>query len=444
MNEKLNPAKPYTGFTGQFIAGDWVDGHSDKVAQDINPFNDKVLTEIKLANKDDLNNAFNAAAKAQKEWAKTLPGERASLFNNAANIIESRRNEIVEWIIAESGSTRGKAEFELGAVIDGMREASQMAYHITGSIVPVDRAGKEALIYREPIGVIGIISPWNVPFHLSNRSVAPAIATGNAVVLKPASDTPVVGGLMLAKIYEEAGLPAGILNVVIGSGSEIGDAFCAHPIPRMISFTGSTEVGMRIAQVMAGSKYLKKLGLELGGNAPLLILDDADIGKAVEAALVGRFLHQGQVCMSTNRIIVNKNIHKDFIIAYSEAVKNIPYGDPSDPSVMVGPLCNDMQVRNVTSLIESAKDAGYNMLVSGPSQRRVIAPHVFDGVHNNSHLAQSEIFGPVAPIIISENDDDAVAKANDTEYGLSSAIITSDESRGLALARQIKAGNDPY
>ena len=440
MNVLNNSTVPYTGFTGQFIAGRWVDGRSGKSAPDINPYNDSVLTEIVLGDATDLDRAYTVAAEAQRDWAKTLPAERAAIFRKAEAIIEARREELTLWLIRESGSTRMKADGEVTAVLEGMREASQMAYHVTGSIMPVDRPGKEARTYRQPRGVIGVISPWNVPFHLSNRSVAPAIATGNAVVLKPASDTPVSGGLLLAKIYEEAGLPPGVLNVVIGSGKDIGDAFCAHPIPRLISFTGSTEVGLRIAQTTAGSKRLKRLGLELGGNAPLLVLDDADIGRAVECGLIGRFLHQGQICMSTNRIIVDNAIHDRFIEAFSEAVRNIRYGDPEDSTVMVGPLCNDAQVRNVRSLIETGLTSGCKSVVTGPIEGRVVAPHVFADVENRSPLAQTEIFGPVAPIIRARGDEDAIAMANDTDYGLSSAIVTKDVARGLDIALRLEAG----
>lgn len=433
-------AAAYADFTGQYIDGAWCDGSAGTVLRDTNPFNDSLLTEIAQANIQDLERAFAAAKAAQVAWAATPPGVRAEVFRQAREIMGRRKDEVIDWLIRESGSTRMKAEVEFGATREGMAEAASMPYLMHGSILPVDHPGKEARVYRKPIGVIGVISPWNFPLHLSNRSVAPALALGNAVVLKPASDTPVTGGLLLAKIYEEAGLPPGLLNVVIGAGSVIGDAFCAHPAPRVISFTGSTAIGQHIAQVAAGSTRLKRLGLELGGNAPLVVLDDADMGIAVKAALVGRFFHQGQICMSTNRIIVADPLYDGFVEALTGAVKTIKFGDPSDPEVMVGPLCNDTQVRSVTGLIASARASGFRACVEGEVQGRVVPPHLFADVTNDSVFAQTEIFGPVAPVIRARDEEDALRMANDTEYGLSSAVITGNEARGLAFANRIEAG----
>ena len=430
----------YAGFTGQYIDGKWIDGSAGTILRDINPWNNDLLTEIVQADAADLDRAYAAAARAQKDWAATLPGERAAVFNRAVEILDRRKDEIIDWIIAESGSTRLKAGIEFGAVRTGMVEAAGMPYMMTGHIIPVDRAGKEARVYRKPVGVVGVISPWNFPFHLSNRSVAPALALGNAVVLKPASDTPVTGGLLLARIYEEAGLPAGLLNVVVGAGSVIGDAFTAHATPRVISFTGSTDVGKRIAQVAATSSRLKRMGLELGGNAPLVILDDADIGTAVHAAVVGRFLHCGQICMSTNRIIVDASIHDQFLEAYVEAVRHIPYGDPSNPETLVGPLTNDSQVKTVRGLIESGIASGFDLRVKGDIEGRLVPPHLFAGVCNSSHLAQSEIFGPVAQVIRAADEAEALRFANDTEFGLSSAVVSRDTGRAAAFGLQLEAG----
>ncbi|MCO6187858.1 aldehyde dehydrogenase family protein [Rhizobium sp. L1K21] len=430
----------YDGFTGQYINGQWCSGSAMRELEDFNPYNDNLLTRIAMAGVDDLDRAYEAAQQAQKSWAMALPKERAAIFHNAVGILDRRRDEIIDWIIRESGSTRMKATIEFNGVRDGMIEAASMPYLMHGFIMPVDRPGKEARVYRKPVGVIAVISPWNVPLHLSNRSVAPALALGNAVVLKPASDTPVTGGLLLAKIYEEAGLPPGVLNVVIGAGSDIGDAFCAHPIPRIISFTGSTEVGQRIARISGGSPRLKKLGLELGGNSPLVILDDADIDVAVKAALVGRFDHCGQICMSTNRIIVDGALYDNFLDAFCAAVSEIKCGDPNADDTMIGPLCNDAQVQSVTGLIESGRQQGFDLRVSGETEGRIIPPHVFAGVTNDSRLARSEIFGPVAPVIRAADEREALAFANDTEYGLSSAVITGDEQRGMRFAQGLEAG----
>src|SRR5690606_35939332 len=275
---------PYTDFDKQYLAGTWRLGGSDRVQQDTNPYNGDTLAEIRLANQQDVNDAYQAAAQAQREWAARLPGERADILRRAIRIIDARADEIRGWIIRESGSTRAST-----------LEASTLPNRVEGRILASSVKGQESRVYREPLGVVGIISPWNFPFHLSMRSVAPALALGNGVVLKPASDTPISGGLLLAKIFEEAGVPAGLFSVVIGAGSEIGDYFVAHPVPRLISFTGSTDVGRNVGRIASGGQHIKRVALELGGNAPLVVLGDADVGQAAHAAVVGRFLHQGQI-----------------------------------------------------------------------------------------------------------------------------------------------------
>jgi aldehyde dehydrogenase (NAD+) len=431
---------PYDDFTAQYIAGRWTRGTAGKTALDRNPYDDQVLTEITQASVKDLDQAFASAKSAQSDWARTSPGERVAVFLKAVSILDARQQEIVDWIIRESGSTRMKANAEWSAVRAGMLEAATLPAAAQGHIIPIDKAGKEARVYKKPVGVIGVISPWNFPLHLSNRSVAPALATGNAVVLKPSNDTPVTGGLLLAKIYEEAGLPGGVLNVVVGSSATIGDAFSRHPVPRVLTFTGSTPVGRHIAQVAGESTLLKRIGLELGGNAPLVVLDDADFDKAVEAALIGRFLHQGQICMSTNRIIIDATLYDRFVEAYTEAAKAVKFGDPNDPATLVGPLCNDSQVRSVTASIERARSAGFRECVSGTIEGRMVSPHVFADVINDSDFARNEIFGPVAPLIRAANEAEALAFANDTEFGLSSAVFTRNEARGLAFAQQVEAG----
>ena len=293
----------YQGFNGQYIDGSWRPGKHGGVRVDTDPYSGATLAETVMANQRDLDEAYHAAAKAQVSWAARLPAERAAVMLRSASIIEARHGEIVDWLIRESGSTRVKAELEWQFVHAVTLEAASFPHRMEGRILPLDEAGKESRAYRQPLGVIGVISPWNFPMYLSHRSIGPALALGNAVVVKPAQDTPVTGGLLIAKIYEEAGLPPGLLNVVIGPSSEIGDPFTTHPIPRLISFTGSTPVGRHIGALAMQAPQLKRVALELGGNAPLVVLDDADLEHAVRSAVVGRFLHQGQVCMSANRIM---------------------------------------------------------------------------------------------------------------------------------------------
>jgi aldehyde dehydrogenase (NAD+) len=346
----------------------------------------------------------------------------------------------MEWIVRESGGTRIKAALEWDAVHADFLEAASIPHRVSGRILPGDVPGKECRVYRKPAGVVGVISPWNWPFQLTARSVAPALAVGNAVVLKPASDTPVTGGTLIAKILEEAGLPAGVLNVVIGAGNEIGDAFVCHPAPRVISFTGSTPVGRRIGRLAVEAPIIKRTELELGGNSPFVILDDADLDRAVEAAVFGKFLHQGQICMITNRFIVDRTLYDDFLGRFVDQVKRIRTGDPDDPKTLIGPIINRKQLEHLQKLIGDAETGGARKLAGGDAQGLVLPPHVFADVANDQELAREEIFGPIAPVIRAQGEEDALHLANATGYGLSSSVFTRDTERGLRFAQRVEAG----
>lgn len=354
--------------------------------------------------------------------------------------MEARREEIVSWIIHESGGTRIKANLEWNAVHGVLLEAATLPYLVEGRILPADIPGKESRMYRKPVGVVGVISPWNWPFQLTARSAAPALAVGNAVVVKPASDTPVTGGLLFAKILEEAELPPGVLSVIVGAGSEIGDAFVTHPIPRVISFTGSTPVGRNIAKLAAEGPMLKRLELELGGNGPFVVLNDADLGQAVEAAVFGKFLHQGQTCMSVNRFIIEDRIHDEFVERFADRVRQLKAGDPNAPDTMIGPIINESQLNGLQQRIRDALSAGAHQMVGGEAQGLVLPPHVFSQVTNQMPLAQTESFGPIAPIIRAHNEAEALSIANDTDLGLAAAVFTQDVERGLRFAQQLESG----
>jgi aldehyde dehydrogenase (NAD+) len=430
----------YTGFDGQYIGGHWRHGRSGRTVDDTDPYNGKVLAQIALANLADMDDAYQSAANAQPSWAARLPAERTAVLLRAAEIMEQRRNEILDWLIHESGSTRIKAGWEWKLLHGITLEAASFPHRSAGRVLPADDPGKDSRVYRQPIGVIGVISPWNFPIYLSNRSVAPAIAVGNAVVLKPAQDTPVTGGLLLAKIYEEAGLPPGVLNVVIGSSKEIGDAFSQHPVPRMISFTGSTAVGRHIADIAANASAIKRVALELGGNSPFVVLDDADLEQAVPAAVMSRFMHQGQICMSANRIIVDAHLYDPFVERFKNHVSTLKHGDPNEPDTAIGPVINAQQLAGMLEHMKKARNEGARQLLGGLPDGLVLPPHVFADVSNDMTIARVETFGPIAPIIKVSGDAEALAVANDTEYGLSSAVFTGDESRGLRFALGMQAG----
>jgi len=418
----------------------WRGGRSGRDSEDRDPYTDEILVRIPLASEEDLNEAYKVAAEAQPKWAAMLPGERAALLRRAADIMEARREEIVTWLIRESGSTRLKANVEWDSAHAIMLEAASAPYKVQGRILPSDIPGKENRVYRQPVSVVAVISPWNFPLHLSNRSVAPALAVGNAVVIKPASDTPVTGGLLLAKIFEEAGLPPGVLSVVVGPGSLIGDAFVLHPVPRVISFTGSTPVGRHIAELAAKSPVIKRVALELGGNSPFIILDDADLDLAVNAAVFGKFLHQGQICMITNRLIVDAAIYDRFVEQFTARVRGLKVGDPGNADTAIGPIINESQFQGLITHIATARSEGARQTAGGDPQGRLLPPHVFADVTPHMRIAQDEMFGPVVSIIKVSGEEEAIRVANDTEYGLSSAVFTRNVERGVRVALQVKAG----
>ena len=432
--------QPYEDLDKLFIAGTWRDGGSGEQAPDANPYNQDVLATHVLANRADVDAAYEAAAKAQREWAAATPAERAGVLRRAVDLFDARHDELIGWVQRESGSIRAKAEFEVGAARNITEEAASFPYRMHGDIFTSDTPHKENRVYRQPLGVVGVISPWNFPMNLSNRSVATALGCGNTVVLKPASDTPITGGLLLAKIYEEAGLPAGALSVLIGRGSEIGDYFVEHPVPKLITFTGSTAVGRGIGAKTVGGQHLKRVALELGGNCPLVVLDDANMQQAVDIAIIGRFLHQGQICMSTNRIIVDASLADEFTERFVDRASKLVCGDPLDPATDIGPIINQSQLDGLVKKVQRAKDQGARVLLDGEPNGLVMPPIVFGDVDPTWDIALQESFGPLAPLIVAHGEDEALRFANMSDYGLSSAVVGGDVERATAFALKIDAG----
>lgn len=430
----------YTELNKLYINGQWRDGAKKDASQEvINPYDGSTVASFVPGTKEDLDEAYRTAEEAQRRWAQTTVAQKRDVLEQAAQIIKARKEEIVEWLVKESGSSKLKATLEWTTAYEITREASSFPSRMHGLIVPSYTPGKESRIYRKPLGVIGVISPWNFPFHLSMRSVAPALATGNAVVLKPASHTPITGGTLLAKIFEEAGLPKGLFSVVVGSGSDIGDDFVTHDVPRLISFTGSTEVGSGIAE--KAGKHLKKLSLELGGNNVMIVLDDADVDRAVNAAVFGKFLHQGQICIALNRILVHEAIYEEFVEKFAAKVKELPVGNPADEKTIVGPLIDTDAVERIQQDLEQSINAGAKKLTGGGvSRERLMEPVVLRDASNDMPIAHNEIFGPVAPIIKFSSDEEVIKMANSTKYGLSGAIQTGNTERGTLLAQRIDTG----
>ncbi|MFF3288937.1 aldehyde dehydrogenase family protein [Streptomyces sp. NPDC003023] len=428
----------FTDLAQQYIDGEWRSGSGSWDIIDFNPYDGEKLASIPVATAGEVDLAYRAAERAQQAWADTNPYARRTVFERALRIVEDREKEITEAIIAELGGTHLKAAFELHLAKEFLREAVHLSLRPEGRILPSPVDGKENRVYRVPVGVVGVISPFNFPFLLSIKSVAPALALGNAVVLKPHQNTPVCGGSLVAKVFEEAGLPAGLLNVVITDIAEIGDALIAHPVPKAISFTGSDKVGRHVATVCAAN--FKQAILELGGNSALIVLDDADIDYAVDAAVFSRFVHQGQVCMAANRILVDRSVEKEFTEKFVAKVRTLKVGDPADPATHIGPLINSSQADAVSSLVTQTVEAGATALLHGGTEGNLVSPSVLTGLRADSPVLSQEIFGPVALIVPFDGEEEAVAIANDTPYGLSGAVHTADVERGVRLAKRVNTG----
>ena len=422
----------------QFIGGEWKKGQSNSLLSDINPYTDEVITEFKLANASDIDQAYQAAQQAKQEWDKVNPYKKRDILENAVKYIEENEEAITSIIMDELGGTRLKAAFEIGLVKNMIKEAATFPIRMEGKILPSTIDDVENRLYRIPVGVVGVISPFNFPFFLSMKSVAPALGAGNAVVLKPHEDTPITGGTLIGKIFEEAGVPKGLINVVVTDIKEIGDAFVEHPIPRIISFTGSTGVGSYIGQVAI--KNFKKPLLELGGNSAFIVLEDADMDYAVNAATFSRFTHQGQICMSANRILVQKSIYNEFLEKYVAKVSSLKVGDPRDPETIIGPVINDRQAANLAAMIEKGIAEGAKVALKGSVKGRMVEPTILYDVTTDMSVAQEELFGPVVCVIPFETEEEAIQIANDTRFGLSGAIHTANISRGVEMAKKVHTG----
>jgi benzaldehyde dehydrogenase (NAD) len=421
---------------GKLWDGGW--GDAPESVAVVEPATGASLGRVGTGGRIEVHRAASEAASAQAQWAATDPPERAAVLARAADILHQHHEEAVTWLVREAGATRPRAEFEVNRLgIGELREAAELAIGSEFEFKVTDPRGIKSIARRVPIGVVGVIAPWNFPIVLSTRSVAPALALGNAVVLKADLNTPVSGGLLLARVFEQAGLPAGLLHVIPG-GAEAGGAICDAPDIAMVSFTGSTSVG-RIVGETAG-RNLKRVALELGGNNAFIVLDDADIDGASSSGAWGSFLHQGQICMASGRHIVHEKVAEAYLAALAERAARLPVGDPYTQQVAIGPLITPEQVDRVHALVNEAAGAGAKVLAGGVPDSPFYPPTVLSGVKPDMRVWREEIFGPVAPVIVVASDDEAIAVANDTEYGLSSGIYTSSPERGRRVAEQLHTG----
>lgn len=427
----------FNELTKSYIGGQWVEGASATTYTLTNPYDNAVLGQFPIAAKQQVEQAYESAHQAYAAWAQDV-SLRLTVLRKALSFFQENEEEIVELLALESGSTYTKGKVELALTIACLEESFKYADSLGFRELPAAMPGKVNKAYRKPLGVVSSISPFNFPLYLSMRTIVPALALGNAVVHKGDIQTAVTGGTIIAKAFEYAGIPAGVLNVILTEVPEIGDLMIEHPHSRFISFTGSTPVGRHIGRMAGG--LLKPVALELGGNAPFVVLQDADVDQAVKAAIFGKFLHQGQICMMINRIIVHEDLYEEFVQKFVAHAQTLRAGDPRDKSVVIGPMINERQLQKALSFIDQAKEAGTEVLLEGKREGNLLTPFIFGNVKPQSELAQSELFAPIASIIKAASDEQAIQIANQTEYGLSSAIFTSDLAKGEELAAALEFG----
>ena len=418
-----------------FLA-DWRPGSGDPF-EDREPATGIHLLTIPGSTPNDVAQAAARAAAAQPAWAETSYQERARILRRAADIYEAHRAEFGTWTMRETGAVHSKMHHEQNFTYQEILNAATMPSQPYGSLMPTAQKGRLSMVRRVPVGVVGAITPWNSPSVLGMRVVGPALALGNAVVLKPDPQTPVAGGAMFAAVFAEAGLPDGVLEVVVG-GADVGEAIVTDPNVSLVSFTGSTAAGRRVGQLAGG--LLKKVSLELGGNNAFIVLDDADLDAAASAGAFSSFQFQGQVCFAAGRHLVQRSVADAYIDRLVAKAKRLRTGDPYREDVQLGPIVNERQLARVDGIVQRTIAGGARLAEGGTHDGLFYRPTVLTDVTTDQPAWTDEIFGPVAPVTTFETDDEALALANASDYGLVAAIYTRSISRGLALATRIRTG----
>lgn len=394
------------------------------------------LGTIGLAGPEQVADAVAFGSRAQRDWAGLPHTDRAAVLRRAGDVWTGHAEEIVDWIVRESGSTRAKAEFEVHVATQECYEAAALASVPHGELLRTD-PGRLSFSRQEPVGVVGVIAPFNAPVILSVRAVAPALALGNAVVLKPDPRTAVCGGVVIERVFAEAGLPPGLLSVLPGDAT-VGAALVEDPDVPVLAFTGSVRGGRAVAE--AAARRLKRVHLELGGNSALIVLDDVDIDRAASAGAFGSFFHQGQICMASARHLVHEAIVEQYAAVLTERAEQVTVGDPAAGPVMMGPVIDRGQRDAIHAAVTASVDAGATLRTGGIYQNLFYRPTVLTDVPTSAPAYATEVFGPVAPIVSFSSADEAVALASDSPYGLSLGILGRDVTAALALAERIPTG----
>ena len=424
-----------SAWSGKIFSDGWVD--APETIETFEPATGELLGTAGGGDAETVARATASAKAAQRDWAATPFVDRVAVIKRAGELMERHRDELTGWLIRESGSIGGKSAVEITASIGQLDMAAALVSHPLGVMLPSLTPGRTSMARRAPVGVVGVITPWNFPYVLAMRSIGPALALGNAVVLKPDANTPVTGGVVIARLFEEAGLPEGVLHVLPGAG-EVGQALVSDPNVRMISFTGSTATGRLVGET--AGRMLKRVVLELGGNSPLVVLDDADIEAASSAGAWGSFLHQGQICIAVSRHLVHESLVEEYTAALVERARRLPVGNPATDEVALGPIINEKQITRVQRIVDDSVSQGAELLAGGTHDGPFFKPTVLGGVTTSMPAYAEEIFGPVAPVIAFRDDEHAVELANGTEYGLAAAVHSASPERARAVADRLRAG----
>ena len=427
--------------TKLFIGGEWRDGSTGATVAVINPATGESIADVAVATTDDATAACEAADVAQRAWATVAPREKAEILRRCWELMMEHQDELADLIVTEEGKPLSDARGEVAYAAEFFRWNSEEAVRIRGSLSVAPAGANRIIVHHPPVGVVVIVTPWNFPAAMITRKLAPALAAGNGVVIKPPRETPLTA-LRIAELLTEAGVPGGLVNVTVAESS--GDWFDAavdHPATRMVSFTGSTPTGQKLL-TRAADRVLKTV-MELGGNAPFIVFDDADIDAAVEGAMVAKMRHSAETCTAANRFFVHADVVAEFTTKFAAAMGAITVGDGFSDGVACGPLINEGAVDTVAGLVEEAVAAGATIELGGTRLDRpgcFYAPTVLGNVSADSPIAREEIFGPVAPIITFTDTDEMIRQANDTEMGLIGYVYTTDLARGLAVSERIQAG----
>ncbi|PMJ99979.1 NAD-dependent succinate-semialdehyde dehydrogenase [Vibrio sp. 10N.261.55.A7] len=422
-----------------YIDGSWVDGK--KKITVANPSTSDVITEIACATSEEANSAVEAAHVAFKSWSKTTAKERSIVIKRWFNLIMDHSDDLGTLMTAEQGKPHSEAvaEVEYGAAF--VEYYAEEAKRVMGSTIPTVANNRRLQTYKQAIGVVACITPWNFPSAMITRKVAPAIAAGCTVVIKPATETP-LSALALCELAERAGIPAGVINVIASSSSrEIGKVLTTHPKVSKFTFTGSTSVGKKLMEQCAST--VKKVGLELGGNAPFIVFDDADLEAAVADCISTKFRNCGQTCVCTNRIYLQRNIAIKFEEMLLEGIKNIQVGDGLKPNTTMGPLINKTAVNDMESFVNDAVEKGATILTGGKKHQlegNYFEPTLIKNISSSMRIANEEIFGPIAAVQVFDTEDEVISKANDTEYGLAAYFFTRDIGRVIRLSEELEYG----